>query len=325
MRRLLLSPTLLVLALFTLCGVANASSTTLVSGGTISDIFEVANDVDTYDFTGEAGDYVLIQVSETISGYGYIYIYGPDGSLKTSGNNVAGLTLPDNGRYTAMVKISNGNTGDYTIEYFNSTETVENGILTSGGTISDTFDRKFDFDTYEFTGEAGDYAHIQVSETISGYGYIYIYGPDGSLKTSGNNVAGLTLPDNGRYTAMVKISNGKTGDYTIEYFNSTETVENGSLIDEASIYSSFDRKFDFDTYKFSGDWGDSVHISISENISGYAAIYVYKGVSGNLVKSGNNSVDFTLSEGTHYTVLVRVSNGNTGDYTIYYDTTPFFD
>ena len=297
----------------------------LVSGTTLTGIFERTNDFDTYEFTGDAGDYVHFQLHEDLYHNGQIYVYGTDGSLKTSAYHVAGLTLPDTGRYTVLVKMVTGASGDYNLEYFNSTEAVESGSLVSGTTLTGIFERTNDFDTYEFTGDAGDYVHFQLHEDLYHNGQIYVYGTDGSLKTSGNHVVGLTLPDTGRYTVLVKMWAGVSGDYNLEYFNSTEAVENGFLIDEVSISGIFERTNDFDTYKFTGDWSDSIYISVSESLYGIAQIYVYHGVNGNLVKYGTSAVNFTLSEGTHYTVLVKMSSGASGDYTIYYNTTPFLD
>jgi len=287
----------------------------LISGATVSDSL-ASYDFDSFNFAGNAGEYVLFRMAESASSSGQILLYKPDGSYWTFGNNEVGATLPEDGVYMAVVKLStSSHSGDYQLHYVHPTEEVENGQLVSGTATSNSMD-SYDFDSYVFNGVAGQYVYFSMQESTSSAGQILLFRPDGSYWTFGNNSVGGTLAATGTYTLVVKYSTSSHfGDYTLHTLLAGTTVENGSIASGASVHDFLD-SYDIDSFTFTGSINDVVNFSMLENVSGSGQILLFR-PDGSYWTFGNNNFTGTLPATGVYTVMVRFSTGsNYGDYTL---------
>jgi|GEM_PF-5318188 len=275
-------------------------------------------DMDSYAFSGESGKAVTLILEESVTSYGRIYVYKPDGSYWTYGNNLLHLTLPDSGSYTVVVRYSSlTHQGEYHLRYILGASDVENGELISGTSQSAQLG-VYDMDSYYFTGESGEAISLILDESVSSYGRIYIYKPDGSYWTYGNNLSHLTLPDTGRYTVVIRFSSLlQQGPYSIHYLRGGSAVENGTLISGASHTATLN-SYDMNSYSFEGLAGEAVTLVLNESVSSYGRIYLYK-PDGSYWTYGNNLTHLTLPQSGHYTVVIRYSSlEQNGAYTLHY-------
>lgn len=174
--------------------------------------------MDSYNFSGNAGEAITLIMDEDQSSYGQLYFYKPDGSYWTYANNLAHVTLPQSGEYTVVVRYSNiTHSGDYALHFVRGGDNVENGNLSSGSTQSSNL-TNYDMDSYTFSALAQQEIVISMSESVSSYGQIFVYKPDGSYWTYGNNYLNVTLPTSGTYTVIVRYSTiTHSGPYSLSY------------------------------------------------------------------------------------------------------------
>lgn len=303
-----------------LCSISIAATTqadSLPSGGSVSGHL-AAGDIDPYTFTGNAGEAVTIVMEEHTTSYGQIYIYKPDGSYWTYANNLAHLTLPISGTYTAAVKFSStAQSGNYTIRYVRGGDSVENGVLTSGETASANL-QAFDIDSFTFGGGAGEAVTLMLDESASSYGQMYFYKPDGSYWTYANNLAHLTLPQTGSYTVVVRLSTiTQQGDYDLHFVLGGDAIENTLLV-SGETHSETLTSYDLDSYNFIGNAGEAITLIMDEDQSSYGQMYFYK-PDGSYWTYANNLAHLTLPQTGEYTVVVRYSTiTHSGDYSLHF-------
>lgn len=292
----------------------------LASGATHSGTLNVY-DMDSYTFEGVSGEAVTLIMDEDVSSYGQIYLYKPDGSYWTYGNNIDHVTLPATGTYTVVLRFSSlTQQGDYHLHYVRGGDEIENEALVSGQTESEYL-AAYDMDSYTFAGVSGEAVTLIMDEDVSSYGQIYLYKPDGSYWTYGNNIDHVTLPATGIYTVIVRFSNlTQAGNYSLHFVRGGSSVENGSMT-SGNNYSSNLYAYDMDSYTFSAVAGNIVSLTMSEAVSSYGQIYLYK-PDGSYWTYGNNSVYATLPATGTYTVVVRYSNlTQAGSYLLSYGLT----
>ena len=206
---------------------------TLLSGGTRSGTLGL-NDLESYQFSGSAGEGIALHVT---AGYSvYISVYLPDGSIwGTTSNSRFSNTLPVSGTYTVVLSaISSSASGSYDIHYVRGGDAVEDGTLLSGGTRSGTLGLN-DLESYQFSGNAGEGIALHVT---AGYSvYISVYLPDGSIwGTTSNSSFSNTLPASGTYTVIIyAISpNESGGPYDLSFTLSGDVLSYAALGDSYS-------------------------------------------------------------------------------------------
>lgn len=204
----------------------------LPNGGQVSGIIDVG-DLDSYTLTANAGENIRLRVAKTDSTATLrpqLSLFRPDGSLVSGATDstVASYshTALTSGTYTVVVTdVSNGfaGTGSYTIHYAKAPGADELGRLYDGQPRDEEIELG-DLDSYTFTANAGDTAHLQVTDTSGGalQPQIALYRPDGSLRasTSDGSTVTLNIPITvtGVYTVVVAdVSTGlsATGSYRI--------------------------------------------------------------------------------------------------------------
>lgn len=284
-------------------GGAAVENGSLVSGETRTSSLS-AYDIDSYTFSGNAGETVTLIMDEDESTTGSIYLYKPNGSYWTSGNNITHVTLPTSGEYTVVIRFYHPTySGDYSLHYVRGASAVENGNLTSGTTQTNSLNT-YDMDSYTFNGLAGESVTLIMDEAQSTTGAIYLYKPDGSYWTSGNNITHVTLPETGEYTVIVRYYHlTYSGEYSLHYVRGGDAVENGSLSNGSTQFDSLGA-YDMDSYTFSALAGQSVNLTMTESLSTTGAIYIYR-PDGSYWTSGYNSINATIPTTGTYTVVVR--------------------
>ena len=197
------------------------------------DVFEnISNsaEVDTYTFTAQAGDVIIIRMTSTnIFVSPQLELYDPMGNLVSSdiSSNEARIdaTLSSNGTYTIL---ASDQFGDDTGDYFLS---LQRTFLPPNATMI-AYNSSHQFATtvpthmeaYTFTAQAGDVIIIRMTSTnIFVSPQLELYDPMGNLVSSdvSSNEARIdaTLSSNGTYTIL---ASDQFGDDTGDYFLSLQ-------------------------------------------------------------------------------------------------------
>ncbi|HEX5323311.1 MAG TPA: hypothetical protein VFW40_05950 [Capsulimonadaceae bacterium] len=200
-------------SLYFVLGGGSVSGGSLTSGGTISDTLPL-NGLMSYQFTGTAGQGIMLQVGASYSMT--VSVYNPNGSAFTSSYNTIVATLPTTGTYTVVLEGQYGtSTGPFNLYYVKGDSSVSSGIVNSGLAISDSLPLN-GLKSYQFTGTTGQGILLQTGASYSTV--ISVFNPDGTPVTPNYGRIVLTLAQTGTYTVVVSAQYGtSTGPYTLYY------------------------------------------------------------------------------------------------------------
>jgi hypothetical protein len=319
-----------------------ASSQTLTDGGIFSGTI-AANTTNSYTFTANSGDSVVVRVGELTSSGNFdpwLQVYGPDGMLAGSGT-VAGataeevaLTATNGGTFTVLVSDGNyggfSGSGNYELNYVtlpgdlvvssgDEGGPMINGELNTGKiTIGD-------LDAWTFTAKSGDSVVVRVGELTSAGNFdpwLRVYGPDGVLAGSGT-IAGatteevaLTATNGGTFTVLVSDGNyggfSGTGTYELNYVTLpgelvVSSGDEGGPMTNGELNMGKITIGDLDGWTFTANVGDSVVVRVGELTSAGNFdpwLRIY-GPDGVLVGSG------TIAGATTEEVALTATNGGT--------------
>ena len=314
-------------------------------------------DMDLWTFEADAQDSVRIAVGEVGSPSldPFLVLYGPDGSLITSNNNINGSTdithqAEVGGTYTVIMQDGNVDatgTGGYQL-YFSQIQKAftvpvgdEGGALTNGGIHAGTIALS-DMDIWTFEASALDSVRIAVGEVGASSldPFLLLYGPDGNFITSNNNINESTNISHqaligGTYTVIMLDGNvdvSGSGDYQL-YFTQIQqsfTVpagDEGGALSNGGIHAGTIDLGDMDIWTFEASVLDSVRIAVGEvGTSSLDPFLLLYGPDGNFITSNNNineSTDISHQAviGGTYTVIMQDGNvdvSGTGDYQLYF-------
>jgi len=196
-------------------------------GDTVLGSIDPIGDTDTFTFSANAGDSVLIRMSYA-SGFldPQVRLYGPDGKEVASGWDYSNVevshVLPSDGQYTILACDYGGtDTGDYGIFVQRLDNPGNATAINFGQTISGSIDSVAQMDTYTFSASAGDSVLIRMSHTSAFLDpQVRLYGPDGKEVASGWDYSNVevshVLPSDGQYTVLACDHGGTdTGNYTL--------------------------------------------------------------------------------------------------------------
>ncbi len=217
---------------------------TIESGEVHTGTLSLPDYTDTWQFTGDTGDRVVITTSRSGSNVQpEIYLYPPGGgSVEASEtglsySNTLDHQLLQTGLYTIIIKDYNmDNLGDYGIALAkipgDATSVIDpdGGVIASGETLSGTMDVRADSDIFQFSGDTGD----RVVITTFGSNVqpeIYLYPPDSGPKEASetglsySNTLDHQLLQTGLYTIIIKDYNmDNIGGYEISLIKTPNTV-----------------------------------------------------------------------------------------------------
>ncbi len=326
----------------------------LVSDSKRTETIELG-DIDTYTFSGNAGDTVHVRVANVTGGRftPVLKVYGPSGAQLESEAaydvSAVALSLSESGTYTVAIMDGNGGvpgpnaTGTYDLYFVRVPGANEHGELVSGAKRTETIDLG-DVDTYTFSGSAGETVHVRVANIARSRftPALRVYGPSGALvrTVAGYDVSALdlSLTESGTYTVAIMDGNGgvpgpnATGTYDLYFARMPGVSEHGELTSDSKRTETIELG-DIDTYTLTGNAGDSVLLRVADLALGsFEPVLKVYGPSGALVRSAAgydvSAVEFSLSESGTYTVAIMDGNGGvpgpnaTGAYDLYFARVP---
>lgn len=268
---------------------------TLTNGWTHTGTISPAGTSDSWTFSANAGDSLIVRVGEiaTLSGTfsPRIQLNNPLGGQQAvaSGTTSAeiAVTATNTGTFTVVVDVASGTaTGTYRLTLAKAPGTIfvapgdEGGSLTNGVDYAGNYLPPGDVDVWTFTANAGDSILLkmgQMSDTNNFDPWIRLYGPDGRLLSS---VADLTAVEvalratnSGTFTAVIAnspyYSDAASGTYRLTLAKTGEPYvvsagdEGGPMTNGAAHQGSL-TVGDVDMWSFSAAAGDSMVLKIGQ-------------------------------------------------------------
>jgi cysteine-rich repeat protein len=270
------------------------AQTPLACGADSVATIAVNGEVDTYSFSGVAGEVVAIAVGESIADNLFEpcwQLFAPGGAPVNSPSCAPGgvsggtpaqvITLPLTGTYTISVSEQQGTrTGSYEINWHGLSTSNSCGEATPFcGDIAGAASPGGDIDTYAFDGTAGQIVAIAVGEVLMDNAFEpcwQLYGPTGAVNaltcapggvTAGTIAQTISLPATGRYTITVSEATAdfRTGTYQLNVHGLSSTNACGAAAPFcADPTAEISPGGDIDTYAFGGIAGQVVTIAVGE-------------------------------------------------------------
>jgi hypothetical protein len=218
-----LTSLLIVWCLTVISGTARAFSEdmgVITCGETESDEIAAPAEQDTWTFSGQAGERVLIDAERTSGSLDpRIELYPPGGGGSVaSDDQFVSCKLPQSGTYTIRVTDHGADhTGSYNISMYNLQGCVW-PTITCGETIKAAIDVPSEMDIYQFEGQAGERVLIDAERTSGSLApRIVLYPPGGGDDVVvGDGFVSYKLAQSGTYTIrLTDVGVDQTGSYSI--------------------------------------------------------------------------------------------------------------
>jgi len=261
---------------------AHTPDTPISFGETLEGTINLSGELDSYTFSGEADDTVIIRMVDVPSSnfISYIRLYRPDATILCEGNNPTGglaeliCTLDASGVFTILV---GDYYGDKVSDYRLYLQRLNNPGMTNpisyGYTQIASIDLETELDTYLFTGAMSDTVTIRMLETPSSnfLSLVRIFRPDGTLLCQGNDPTGglaqttCTFDTSGVFALLV---GDYYGDKISDYGLYLQRLNNPGMANPISygqtIIANIDLTTELDTYLFTGVMNDTFIIRMTE-------------------------------------------------------------
>ena len=199
---------------------------------------------DTYSFTGNTGEAVVISAVGTAGTIcARADLYSPTGTFigsNSCNSGSASFPLPANGTYTILVyDLGNNDTGTYGVNMQFVTGRCGTPIA-CGETKNGNVTNKAQHDTYSFTGNMGEAVIISAVGTAGTIcARADLYSPSGSFigsNSCNSGSASFPLPANGTYTILVyDLGNNDIGTYQVN-LSCTTTLVDSPVIEKLPLY-----------------------------------------------------------------------------------------
>jgi len=236
-----------ILALILLLGGASATTFSIEFGETKSEYINSTAEMDTFTFSANAGDRILIRMDSGWVNGPEIRLFAPNGTLiyhapgyvagyNTYVSEITTESLPDSGVYTILAGDNAGdNTGKYGL-YLQRLNNPGNATpIGFGETKSSFINSTAEMDTYTFSTCSGDKILIRMDSDWLNGPEIRLLAPDGTLiyyapgyvagyNTYVSEITTESLPDSGFYTILAGDNAGdNTGKYGL-FLQSTSSI-----------------------------------------------------------------------------------------------------
>ncbi len=310
-------------------------------GQTINGTISLSSEIDSYTFTAQAGESILISLRD-ISGTS---AFDPNIILRDSGGSQIAsqhatdfvnltATIPSNGTYTIEISDNGSNsTGNYQFTLERLSNPVDTTAIIYGQTIGAAITSQTEQDVYSFTAQAGDKISIPFVDTS----VISLFDLLLSLKTlDGTEVAKLTsgevggtftftITQSGTYYLWITDNNyDRTGNYQITLERLNNPIDVTALSYGQTMDSSIVNQTEQDVYSFTANAGDKISIPFVDKSakSFFDLLLSLKTSDGaELAKltSGEVGGTFTYTitqSGTYYLWVMDNNYDNTGNYQI---------
>lgn len=285
-----------------------------------------------YTFTGTAGQTVSAGLTAVTIPNGNVSILKPDGStlvgptsFNTNGGAIDSQILPTTGTYAMLVDPSSTNTGNMTLQLYNTPD-VTGTITIDGAPVTPTLTVPGQRARYTFTGTAGQWVNLGLTAVTISSNTVSLLKPDGTtLVSSGFNTSGgsldptTTLPTTGTYTIVVDPAVLATGSMTLTL---TSPLTGTITLDGASVPISLTKAGQTARYTFNGTAGQWVSLGMTTVTINFSTVIL---LNPNGTQLASTSVGTSGSEleppstlpttGT-YTIVIDPSGTNTGAITL---------
>ncbi|MCD4737860.1 MAG: PPC domain-containing protein [Anaerolineae bacterium] len=253
---------------------AQAAPTAIDFGTTLTGAISTAGEEDTFTFTAQAGDIVLVRMSVT-SGSLSPYIQVEDNLGNSLCDDyaysqlaeISACTLSEAGTYTLRATdYGDTDTGNYQL-YLQRLNEPGNAIqMTFGETLSGYIAKIAGMDTYTFTAQSADVVVVQMTLTSGElYPQISIYDPAGNKLCTDHGfsriafIASCVLPISGQYTILTGDYRGaKTGIYNLHLQRLNNPVNGKTLVFDQVQSGTIAAAAELEPYTFEGQIGDVV-------------------------------------------------------------------
>ena len=306
----------------------------------------VAGAIDTWNFTANTGDAIVVRVGETVSNTPFtpfLRLFGPGRVLLTTGVSavVAEVAVRATNSGTFTIEVSDGSgggrqTGSYRLTLAKTGDPVvvsagdEGGPMTNGvihlGDIAIG-----DLDVWTVVAGVGDSIIVRAGEVVSGstlYPWIRIFGPSGVLIESSAASAAAEVSirstNNGVFTVVVGDGNnglGGTGAYRLTLAKTGDPVvvsagDEGGAMTNGLIHLGEISIGDLDVWTVIAGVGDSINVRAGEIVGGsllYPWIRIF-GPGGVLIESASGAAvaEVSIRSTNNGVFTVVVGDGNNG-------------
>lgn len=312
---IVVDPTGLATGSMTLTLTSPLTGTIALDGAAVPLSLTKAGQTARYTFSGTSGQWLSLGLTSVTISSSTITLLKPDGTQLASttvGTSGGGLeppsTLPTTGTYSIVVDPAGTNTGTITLtlmSYLSGTLSLDGTATVS--TISSIGQNA----RYTFTGTAGQWVSLGMTNVTLTLATITLWKPDGtqwtstSVGTSGGSLdAPTALPTTGTYTVTVNPAAQYTGNITLTL--STE-VSGSVTINAAATPVTISRAGQNARYTFSGTATQQATVKITGNTLGSVSVYLYTPSGAFQTGTTNSAASFNLS---------TVTLATTGTYTI---------
>ncbi len=253
--------------------------------------FANATEVDTFTFSGSAGQVVLLMMSaeSPATNEPRLDLRSPSNALVASSHaynttEIGPQVLPESGTYAVEARLWVGSSGNYSLSLLvfggatTSAADGDGGEMQSAETVSGTMDARADTDAWTFDGTAGTGVIVTMSRESGGTSYeprLRLYDPTGALETSAfgsatATVESWTLLQSGLYTLVTTYRSGTApGPYSLSLLLlpgptvSPSDPDGGILASGGSAPCTLDRRADTDAFALVGHAGETVTVTMT--------------------------------------------------------------
>lgn len=304
-------------------------------------LINVSHDMDVYQFTGTAGEWVSVQPTVTagpIAILGRLYPPG-GGPMEAEGIGSYVNQLAASGLYSLVVSATTTNVGGYSLLLETATNVDPDGFwILPGQTLLDTaLHTAEDVDSLYFYGDAGDRVRISVAASFGSLSPIvslHSPGDSNTLATVTGPLLDTRLQVSGIHTATVASAayTGNTAFHAtlikLPGVTSTPDDPDGALMLAGQTIVSNRIQFvsDQDVFQFYGQQGDRIQFGAEATSSGLTnRVDLYPPRGGSAAISGTEWIlNHVLSTSGLYSVTVSDSTFNhTGVYDVTFLSSPF--
>jgi uncharacterized protein YfaP (DUF2135 family) len=314
---------------------------TISFGQTVSCSIDVAGETDTFTFSANSGDRVVIALgvsSGTLDPQ--LRLYGPDGTLVCSRYSTGGWVeitdcpLPLSGTYTLIANdYGNTKTGQYGLYLQRLNQPGNASALDFGQSVSVAIGQVAEMRTYTFSGNSGN--RVLISLTV-GSGtldpQLRLYGPGGTLVCSKYGtgpeaeINDCPLPTSGAYTLLVnEYGNTEIGNYTLYLQRLNDPSGALPLAFDQTLAGTIDTASRMKAYTLFGTAGDNLLFYIAATSGTLDPLLRLYRPDGTLLCSSPTPANGTteingcsLPVTGNYTLLVNdYGNTESGDYTLF--------
>ena len=292
----------------------------------------VSNETDTYTFTGNINDKVVIRV-QIASGHfdPSLHLDAPGGICKDSTIfNLLELncTLTSGGTHTISVSGSTGQTGGYNLFLQKSNDPADQTAIAYGQTLSHNVTIAPEMKVFAFSGSSGDHVILRMQITSGSFDpNLRIYNPNGSLLCSDDTIFDLLelnciLTTDGLHTIFAYGDSNQTGGYNLFLQKSNDPTNQMGIAYGQTLSDNVTIAPEMKVFAFSGSSGDRVILRMQITSGSFDPNLRIYNPNGSLLCSDDTIFDLLelncilTTDGPH-TIFAYGDSNQTGGYNLF--------